>query len=529
MISIVKVQHDIKYITGNMPYPQHVDEYHVVINGINMINNNNLYPGILVYPSLPIYICSSIIYCSNFIENLFKSNSTLDKLDNLNYPFFKEYIPILSAKLFVYFLSILTMFLISLVALKLSNCYISSITCFILTAFSQLFIYQSRDYINIDLFATFFVTVNIFYFVYFFHNNISNFTLILAGFLTGLAISSKYPHGLIILMYISSITFFNHGSFLKKLLNSLIILITSILTMFFCCPYIFIFFEKWLSEIVRQRQIYKNGWPGYTVDAGLTHFFLQIKQLFLEFGGFAFILFIAGIFFLIKYKRKISIPILVYFFIFIFYFSNHSINFARNLLPQYILYALFASFGFSFLIKYFSKFIHSSIILFVLLCLTCITFPYENAKRIFISANETRNVLHEFINTSLPKGVKIFISKEIGLDISELDDYNISEINFLNEDKKTLNSAVAKIANSKDIFVYPVFCTDMRWPDGIHFANSINQSINGLKSLLYIQGRVGGSHSYIHLSRPGAQVNSSPTSPWGNPSIIVSKGLKVSL
>ena len=529
MISFVKAQHDINYITGNMPYPQHVDEYHVVINGINMINNNNLYPGILVYPSLPIYICSSIIYCSNFIENLFKSNSTLEKLDNQNYPFFKEYIPILSTKLFVYFLSILTMFLISMVALKLSNCYISSIMCFILTAFSQLFVYQSRDYINIDLFATFFVTVNIFFFVYFFHNNISNYTLIIAGILTGLTISSKYPHGLIILMYISSIILFNKDSFLKKIFYSLIIFLTSILTTLICCPYIFIFFEKWLSEIFRQRQIYKNGWPGYTVDSGLTHFFLQIKQLFLEFGGFVFLLSIAGIFFLIKYKRKISIPIFFYFFIFISYFSNHSINFTRNLLPQYILYALFASFGFSFILKYFSRFTHSSIILFVLLSLTFITFPYENAKRIFISGNETRNVLHEFINTSLPKGAKIFISKEIGFDISELDDYNIREIKFLNEDKKTLNSSIAKIANSNDFFVYPVFCTDMRWPDGIHFATSINQSINGLKSLLHIQGRVGGSHSYIHLSRPGIQVNSSPPSPWGNPSIIVSKGLKISL
>jgi hypothetical protein len=137
--------------------------------------------------------------------------------------------------------------------------------------------------------------------------------------------------------------------------------------------------------------------------------------------------------------------------------------------------------------------------------------------------------LHEYIKSSLPKGGKIYISKEIGLNILNLDDYIISEINFLNEDKITLNPSIAKLANSNDIFAYPIFCTDMRWPDGIHFANSINKSINGLKSLLHIQGRVGGSHSYIHLSRPGVQVNSSATSPWGNPSIIVSKGLKVSL
>ena len=55
ILSSLKVYRDSKYIVGNMPYPQHVDEYHVLINAVNMINNQNFYPGILCYPSLPIY------------------------------------------------------------------------------------------------------------------------------------------------------------------------------------------------------------------------------------------------------------------------------------------------------------------------------------------------------------------------------------------------------------------------------------------------------------------------------------------
>ena len=49
ILSSFKVYRDSKYIVGNMPYPQHVDEYHVLINAINMINNQNFYEPIKVY------------------------------------------------------------------------------------------------------------------------------------------------------------------------------------------------------------------------------------------------------------------------------------------------------------------------------------------------------------------------------------------------------------------------------------------------------------------------------------------------
>ena len=93
----------------------------------------------------------------------------------------------------------------------------------------------------------------------------------------------------------------------------------------------------------------------------------------------------------------------------------------------------------------------------------------------------------------------------------------------------SLNPFVSEISNKDDFFVYPIFCNDMRWPEADRHAQQVNKSLHSSNQLLHLEGRVGGSYSYISLSRPGIQVNSHPTSPWGNPSIIVSKGLKVSL
>ena len=189
---------------------------------------------------------------------------------------------------------------------------------------------------------------------------------------------------------------------------------------------------------------------------------------------------------------------------------------------------MIGSLGFFQLLNYFKKFLPSSLIILICAILTCITFPSEKALRVFFADKETRNQITDYINTSIPKGCNIVISSEIGLDTSKLNHYSVSEINFLDDDKMSLNPFVCEISNKDDFFVYPIFSNDMRWPDGDIHAQQINKSLHSTNQILYLEGRVGGSYSYLNLSRPGIQVNSNPTSPWGCPSIIVSKGLEVS-
>ena len=511
-----------------MPYPQHVDEHHVIVNAMIMLNSDNYYPGILCYPSFPIYMTAAILKIGKFIDNVFIKSEPNSKFDLQKYPFYKEYIPVIFVKFFFCIIALFIPITLSIVTTRLCKSVFAGCLTFFFICMSELFSYHSSHYVNIDLVATLFVSINIFFFVFFFNPNSFYKSVLIPGILTGFAIASKYPLGLISIIYLLGFIFDKDIKMFHVLIKFTSIISISIITTVILCPYIFIFFDTWLNDIIQQGKIYSNGWPGYTVESGTTNFTLQVKQIYNQYGFMFFTFFLIGILFFLVKKSLNGFFILFFCLIFISYFSTYSVNLVRNLLSVYILYALISSVGFFYLTTHINKHKHRILIYSALALVTFLSLPQKKIERLISLEYETRNVLYEYIKSFLPKGGKIYISKEIGLNINKLDDYNVSEINFLNEDKKTLNPSIAKIANSKDIFVYPIFCTDMRWPDGIHFANSINQSINGLKSLLHIQGRVGGSYSYIHLSRPGVQVNSSATSPWGNPSIIVTKGLETS-
>jgi len=510
-----------------MPYPQHVDEYHLIVNGMKMSNNENFHPGILCYPSLPIYFSTFVLKVAHYIEHKFILKNQIDKFNLQKYPYYKEQFAVITTKIFITSISILIPILLSITILKLTECQVSALFGFLLICFSELFTYHSRAYINIDLFASLFVAINIFYFT-FYHNDKNSFrNLIIPGILTGLTIASKYPHGLIIIIYLYSFLTNKSHSPSQKTVNCVTTLITAILTTLFCCPYIVIFFDKWLSEVINQREIYKTGWIGYTVEPGISNFVLQLKQLLYEYGYFISVLFIVGCLFLISKKQKYGIPIILYSFGFLLYFSTYSVNLIRNLLPVYILYALIASFGFYYIFtiikpKLGIKF--SSLLLFIL---SIITFPKFKVNAIIRNAPESRKLALNYIHKNINKKSHLVIAKELGIDTTKLIGFNITEIKFLDSDRKTLNPKVYEFCNDRDFFIYPIFCADMRWSEDDNFARKLNITLGSLLPIIQFNGHVGGSDNYLNLNRPGIQVNSSPPSPWGNPSIIVSRGIQV--
>ena len=148
---------------------------------------------------------------------------------------------------------------------------------FIFISMSELFSYHSAHYVNIDLVATLFVIVNIFFFVYYFNPNSLYKSVLIPGILTGFAIASKYPLGLISIIYLLGFIFNKNTKIFNVLIKFSLIILISIITTVMLCPYILLFFDTWLNDIIQQGKIYSNGWPGYTVEPGTTNFYFTDK------------------------------------------------------------------------------------------------------------------------------------------------------------------------------------------------------------------------------------------------------------
>ena len=509
-----------------MPYPQHVDEYHLVVNGMNMSNNENFYPGILCYPSLPIYFSTFILKVAHQFEHKFLLKNQLDNFNLQKYPYYKEQFSVTTTKIFITSTSILIPILLSITILKLTGCQISALFGFVLICFSELFTYHSRAYINLDLFASLFVAANIFYFVFYHNDKNPIWKLIVPGILTGLTIASKYPHGLIILIYFYSFLNDKSQSLSKKVLNCATTLITALFTTLCCCPYILIFFDKWLEEVIKQGEIYKQGWIGYTTEPGFSNFVLQLKQLLQEYGHFVSGLFLVGCLFLISKNRKNGIPIILYSLGFLLYFSTYSVNLIRNLLPVYILYAFIAAIGFYYLSSILKPKFGFKLSTLLLLTLTMISFPKSKIAEVIRIEPESRKLVTNYIHNHINKKSNLIIAKELGFNTNNFIDYNITEFNFLNTDRKTINPKIYNFLSEGDFFIYPIFCADMRWPENDIFAREINDTLASFNPVVFFKGHIGGSDNYLNLSRPGIQINSKPPSPWGNPSIIISRGVQ---
>lgn len=510
-----------------MPYPQHVDEYHVLVNGMIMRNNENLFPGILCYPSFPIYFCAIISEITHSFEHHFLTHKKKDNFSVENYPYYKENLSITTNKIIVACLSLLIPLLLSLVILHLTESKVFSLLCFVIICLSELYTYHSRAYINIDIFASMFVSINIFYFVFLFNRKNILRHIILPGVLTGLTISSKYPHGLILLIYLYSYFACKDYTFIKKFVLSLSTFTIALFTTLICCPYIFIFPDQWFAEIIIQRNVYRNGWPGYTIEPGLPNLAVQIKQLFQEFGTINSLLSFFGILFLILKRHKLSIPILLYFIVFLIYFSSHSVNLVRNLLPLYALWGVFISLGGYYLFIYLKPKIGVKPSFLILLFLVLFSLPSSKISKIFKNIPETRNAVSDFVITNLDIGNKLIVAKELGLYLKPLQGFQIQEVNFLDKDRKSLNPQLHDLVNENDIFIYPEFCADLRWPKDDRYALKLNQSLNDINPLFFAAGNVGGSDGYMNLSRAGIQVKSNPPSPWGNPTIKLTRGLSI--
>jgi hypothetical protein len=161
----------------------------------------------------------------------------------------------------------------------------------------------------------------------------------------------------------------------------------------------------------------------------------------------------------------------------------------------------------------------------LLLTLTIISFPKSKIAGVIRNEPESRKLVINYIHNHIDKKSNLIIAKELGFDTNNFIDYNITELNFLNTDRKTINPQIYDFLNKGDFFIYPIFCADMRWPEDDNFATKLNDTLESVHPRVHFKGHIGGSSYYLNLSRPGIQINSKPPSPWGNPSIIISRGI----
>ena len=151
------------------------------------------------------------------------------------------------------------------------------------------------------------------------------------------------------------------------------------------------------------------------------------------------------------------IPIILYSLGFLLYFSTYSVNLIRNLLPVYILYALIAAIGFYYLSSILKPKFGFKLSTLLLLTLTIISFPKPKIAGVIRNEPESRKLVTNYIHNHVNKKSNLIIAKELGFNTNSFIDYNITEFNFLNTDKKTINPKIYDFLKEGDFFIYPIF------------------------------------------------------------------------
>ncbi|MGI6680287.1 MAG: ArnT family glycosyltransferase [Bdellovibrionota bacterium] len=353
------------FVGAGLPYFQNEDEMHHFNRTVRMVQSGSFNPNYFLKPSLHFYMRIPVVALS-FIWNVRKGHvKTLSDIKITNpygiasHSSTASHIGIVKwNRMFSLTLSILTLVLIFFIIKELTNNYYTSVLGSLLFALSPPQIELSTQ-INVDVPVMFLCCFAVFIAIKT-YNKFSVSNLIFLSIISGFAISTKYNA-----MPIYFLPFFTLIASNKiNLKNCCIAFITPIVAFFIASPYAFINYNLFLDHLAFEVKHYGvDGHVGHLADPGLQQLLFYSKWFCVNaIGWIPFICFLYGVivvcaksfsksinkFSIQKHLLVLSFPLL---FLTLMIFQRA--NFTRNMLMALPFVCIFASIGFSKILKIF--------------------------------------------------------------------------------------------------------------------------------------------------------------------------------
>lgn len=409
-----------KMINNTLPYSVNVDEDRFVAVPFSIMQTGDFNPHFFNYPTLPIYLTTI-----GTTIGFFKSASALEtkNLKDLStdiYPYFKHPSIIKYPKLlFILLSSSIFIFLILIIKTLYPQENYHYILIPILFV-SSVYMEQSWSYLNVNIVGAFFIISTLLYLLMNKEKDTFLTTTIFPGILVGTAIASKYNFFLLLVPVILTIYMYSSHN---KLFKVLMVLPVSIITFVVLVPYSLLDFSKFVSDVAFELWHYKEGHAGHNGPPGLDQFLYYINSIIEQFTYPLVLLGIIGIVKVVKSKPKEFLLLISFPTLMLIFMSAQKVNFLRNIISVYAIYAIFISIGLYLIIVFIKNItekrvrIISSLILILTLVYPVIKMSH-NLERLYIP--DSRNVVIKWIKENIESGNTIYLAKDLYLDVREI-------------------------------------------------------------------------------------------------------------
>ncbi len=487
-------------IVENAPYPRHVDEETFLKNSLGMIARGSARPTTLNWPSLPLYLAAGAHLVGYAWDRDPDLGRGLSDISTRAFPFYQQQGMVLAAKLFFASLSLATLGFVALIAFWITRSWLAPVLAAGVLCLNPLYFYHSWSYLNVDIVGTFFIVAGVCYLVVWGDDRRTLLhKSIIPGIFCGLAAACKYPNGALALPFVISIALMDW----KKLpLYGAVLFAFLGFSFALAMPYALIEPNRMLTWMAKQREIYSEGWPGYTVEAGLPHLAQQLQHLVESYGQTIVALGLFGLgVALVRGGRK-GIALASYPIFFTLYYSSYRVDLVRNLLAVQALFAVFAALGAITLCRVGAERLatmgvwsnrrdQAFVLVASLLIATLLAgAPWSELRAGYFTPRDSRHGAVEWIEENLPKGSRLVVARELRFDVRPLMTRYIVDPRFLMRKHGaggTIQRANADYlqfeAERGSYFVVPEFGWRAPWPEREALSRFANRQLSGGEQL----------------------------------------------
>jgi len=451
-------------LDAGLPYNVYVDEGFITVPAKQIMTSGDLNPHYFHYPSLPIYLVTAGMVLGYFHSAPEMEHHALDlnAIGRVTYPYYEKPGVIKGAKLLFALLSVTAFLFVSFTAYRAFGNKALLFLPALFLSMSTFYFSESWNYLNVDIIGA--VAVSFFYFCVYLGKDRDTYTskAIIPGIAAGIVIASKYNLFPVLLITPLAIFLFSNKDRGRKIFLSILI---SLLTFFLLTPYAILDMGTFVAHVAYQINHYQTGHTGASYS-GIQHLIKNLNSIRSSYGWSLTLLGIAGCLYALRLNWRHGLILLSFPLLLLFYMSSQKVFFPRNILATITLFPIFISLGVLLAYRILETAVRRAPALNALsdsirLWLTAHTpIKFRNHQAVSASLvglvliiilaptsrllaptiqEDSRNTVVRWIEKNIPRGQTLFISRELGMDLSRFSvKYNLKLIDFRKDNPNQL-------------------------------------------------------------------------------------------
>ena len=336
-----------QHIEAGLQYPRVNDELHIAPAAAKMLRTGDFHPGNMRYPALAKYI-AAVGMAVGFVDAAANREiRNVSQIGSVSFPYYTHPRIVMAARLTFALLSVATMAATGWLAWHLFEQPGVLFTAPLVLALSNYYFSMSWSYLNVDVVATFFVTVGLLALVSATKVQFSLLRLaVLPAVCAGLAAASKYTHGLLLIPVVGAVGLFAPAE--RRLAAAATAVFAAAAAFVVANPFSLLDLPTFLNGIAYEARHYASGHAGHDPTTGLAKLAFYAKAIATDFGVAAVVAGAVGLCAAAWLDWRRTVLVASFAALLLALLSAQRVHFVRNVLPLFPLAAIFVAIGIHF-------------------------------------------------------------------------------------------------------------------------------------------------------------------------------------